>query len=422
MRGRSILFRMSALVLAAMLVMSVVAIAITFFSPPPFRPPVQQRDLIAAMQASPPPRAIGLRHVVFRSSVAPPAPQAGERADPHTAARIAAALGRPPSDIRFAAERSGGGPPRGQEGELRGGFTLAVRTGDHWRVAQATPQPWFTNWHRNALMWMMLAGALLFAIFLFVGRSITRPLRQLADDARHSGIDGPAFRADPSAPAEVRQLAAAIAGMRRRYAGVVANRTELLVGIAHDLGTPLTRLSFRIEALPDAARDAARGDIEAMQKLIAAALEFARGHDREIESVALDMLLADRVAALGRDAAPLRLAANEPLVVSANLVDLMRVIDNLIVNAQRHGGGAELALHRSGDVAELTVRDHGPGIDPAVVARLFEPLARGGQQSVGFGLGLAIVRQNVEALGGAIEAVNHPDGGALFTVRLPLLP
>lgn len=424
--GRSILFRMSALVLAAMLVMGIVAIAITFFSPPPFRPPVSVNELLAGFEAGPDaPKSPGMRSVGFRDSRTPPAPRAGERSNPRLAAVLADRLGVAAADLRLTVEEGHSPPPGEAREELRGGFSLAVRRGDGWRIATSDAAPWFTSWHRNTLMWLLLAAAVLFIVFYVVGRSITRSLRQLADDARHVGIDGPAFLPDRSAPVEVRQLAAAIGGMRRRYAGFVANRTELLVGIAHDLGTPLTRLAFRIEALPDAARETARSDIDEMQKLIAAALEFARGRARAVEPVALDMLLADRAAVLATDAAPVRLVAAESLVVSANLVDLMRVIDNLVVNAQRHAGNAELSLRREGAAAVLVVRDHGSGIDPAIAARLFDPLYRGtsplGERAgVGFGLGLAIVQSNVEAMGGTIAAANHPEGGAVFTVALPL--
>lgn len=423
--GRSILFRLSGLVLAAILIMAVLAVAVTFFSPPPFRPPVRTTDLLASFADPAAPQGMGMRDVRFSNSAALPPPNAGERCDAAMSAAIARSIDRAAADVRLcvAAEDHG---PRGTAipRDLRDRFSLAIRQGDMWRVATLPPPPLITRWHITTLGWLVLAGILLFGLCLLVVRSITRPLQQLARDAREAGIDGPAFRPERAAPAEVRQLAAAIGGMRRRHAAVIDNRAELLVGIAHDLGTPLTRLAFRIEGLPDAARDAARGDIEEMQTLIAAALEFARGRRREVEPVALDMLLADRVALLDDDAAPVRLLSAQHLVVNANLVDLMRVIDNLIVNAQRHGGGGELTLQRAGDAAELLVRDHGPGIDPATAARLFDPLVQGEEAGdragIGFGLGLAIVQSNVEAMGGSIAAQNHEQGGALFRILLPL--
>lgn len=427
--GRTILFRLSGLVLAAILIMAILSVAVTFFSPPPFRPPVRTSDLVAAFEEPNAPTGMGMRDVRFVDAAALPPPNPGERCDAALSAALAHSLGRDAADVRLCVSDSAHGPQQAAgriPRDLRDRFSLAIRQGPGWRVATLPPPPLITRWHVTTLAWLMLAGVVLFGLCLVVVRSITRPLRQLAADAREAGIDGPAFRPDPAAPVEVRQLGAAIAGMRRRHAAFISNRAELLVGIAHDLGTPLTRLAFRIEALPDAARETARGDIAEMQKLIAAALEFARGRDREVEPVALDMLLADRAEVLDVEGAPVRVVSSEPLVVTANLVDLMRVVDNLIVNAQRHGGSAELSLRRAGEAAELVVRDHGPGIDPATATSLFDPLYRGavenvdGRQGIGFGLGLAIVQSNIEALGGAITAANHPDGGAVFTVHLPL--
>jgi two-component system OmpR family sensor kinase len=429
MPRRTILFRLSGLVLAAILIMAMLSVAVTFFSPPPFRPPVRTSDLLAAFEnPAVPAKGMGMREVRFTDSRALPPPNRGERCDAAFSAEVARLLARDPGDVRLCVTATPHGPQEaGFPRDLRDQFSLAVRSGAGWRVATLPPAPTITPWHIRTLGWLMLAGIVLFGLCLLVVRSITRPLQQLAADAREAGIDGPAFRDDPAAPAEVRQLAAAIDGMRRRHTALVTNRAELLVGIAHDLGTPLTRLAFRIEGLPDAARETARGDIAEMQKLIAAALEFARGRERESEPVALDMLLADRVAVLDSADAPARLLSAEPLVVSANLVDLMRVIDNLIVNAQRHGGNAELSLQRAGAFAELVVRDHGPGIDPDAASRLFDPLYRGvvedadGRPGIGFGLGLAIVQSNVEAMRGTIGVANHPEGGAVFTICLPLM-
>ncbi len=426
---RTILFRLSGLVLAAIIIMGLVSIAVTFYSPPPFRPPVRTSDILAALDD---PHAAGgpiIRDVrIARAPALPPA-RTDEYCDNSTAAALAQRLGLAADDVRLCTAEplhqssTTATVPR----ELRDHFSLAVRRDGVWQIARLPPQPIITRWHVTTFGWLLLAGLILFSACLFIVRSITRPLRQLAADARTAGIDGPAFRADPGAPAEVLQLGAAIAGMRRRQASLVTNRAELLVGIAHDLGTPLTRLAFRVEALPDASREAAQADIAEMQKLIAAALEFARGRERSIEPVALDMLLADRAQVLDRDAAPIRILHVEPSVVVANMVDLMRVIDNLIINAQRHGGSAELSLRRLGDTAVLTVRDHGPGIDPSAVSRVFDPLYRGNNENadqhigVGIGLGLAIVQSTVESLGGSIAVANHAAGGALFSVKLPIV-
>ena len=97
-----------------------------------------------------------------------------------------------------------------------------------------------------------------------------------------------------------------------------------------------------------------------------------------------------------------------------------RAVNNLLDNAAHHsaaGGLVEVIVDQRG----VRVRDHGTGIDPADLPYVFDRFFRGansrGRQ--GSGLGLAIVRQVAEQHGGSVEAVNAPDGGAVFTLRLP---
>jgi signal transduction histidine kinase len=102
------------------------------------------------------------------------------------------------------------------------------------------------------------------------------------------------------------------------------------------------------------------------------------------------------------------------------------VLVHLLQNAVQHsrrGGEVRLgALNlMDGGCAwvEITVQDRGPGIEPAAMARLFQPFFS--QRRGGAGLGLAIARHIVDAHGGTIEAHNRPDGGARFRLRLPAL-
>ena len=102
---------------------------------------------------------------------------------------------------------------------------------------------------------------------------------------------------------------------------------------------------------------------------------------------------------------------------------LARAIGNLLDNAAKWtpaGGRVEVAL--SG--GELVVRDHGPGIDSEDLPHVFDRFyrARSARGTPGTGLGLAIVRQVAEAHGGTITVENAADGGAVFRLRVPLLP
>jgi signal transduction histidine kinase len=106
---------------------------------------------------------------------------------------------------------------------------------------------------------------------------------------------------------------------------------------------------------------------------------------------------------------------------------LEQVISNLVVNAIKYGGGTpvdvRLAAADGGDPL-LTVSDRGPGIDPADLPRVFDRFFRAdvGTHPGGLGLGLAVVRELVEAMGGSVSVASSPGQGAAFTVRLPRTP
>ena len=99
---------------------------------------------------------------------------------------------------------------------------------------------------------------------------------------------------------------------------------------------------------------------------------------------------------------------------------LARAVNNLLDNAAHHSsadGLVEVRVDQSG----VRVRDHGTGIDEADLPYVFDRFFRGAnsRHRQGSGLGLAIVRQVADQHGGSIEAANEPDGGAVFTLRLP---
>jgi signal transduction histidine kinase len=108
------------------------------------------------------------------------------------------------------------------------------------------------------------------------------------------------------------------------------------------------------------------------------------------------------------------------LMVDGDLVQLRQVLVNLAQNAAFFAGAngrVEIELHRNETGLTLTVDDSGPGIDPTIRNRLFEPLVTTRQG--GIGLGLALVKRIVERHGGTVTASRGPLGGARFTVLLP---
>jgi signal transduction histidine kinase len=210
--------------------------------------------------------------------------------------------------------------------------------------------------------------------------------------------------------------------MQTRILEQAEGRTTMLAAIAHDMGTPITRLAFWIEQLPEAARDRANADIDEIRAMLASVLRFARDERADArERIDLGSLiesLADDMKAAGT---PVAVEAGPRVVVPGDSQSLRRLFANLIENAVRYGKSAALNWSAAPGWAEVTVADEGPGF-PDNAEALFTPFVRGegsrNRATGGTGLGLAIVRSIAEAHGGSVALSNGGRGGRV-TVRLP---
>ena len=220
-------------------------------------------------------------------------------------------------------------------------------------------------------------------------------------------------------------------------------RRDFVANVSHELRTPLTAIRGYVEALQDdpPPEDSRRfleiiaRHTNRMERLVKDLLRLARldaGQEtRELVACDLPGVLNGVVNELAPaiEARRSRIALTVPsemtTIVSdpAKLHDVMR---NLIENAVHYspeGTVVEVDARRDGAAAVLRVRDAGPGIPQADLTRVFERFYRVDKSRArdpgGTGIGLAIVRHLVELLGGDVSAANRPEGGAVFTVRLP---
>lgn len=303
--------------------------------------------------------------------------------------------------------------------EFRGGVVAAINQGMGWRVLTIPADPWLSSWHVATLAAMLGTMAVLTGLAWLVARRIARPLAQLAEaaDATH------ARRADPpisiDGPPEVRRVAEALTRMRDRLSATMATRTEMLTGIAHDMGTPLARIAFHIDALPDPARTAALDEIAGIRAMIGSVLDFAREAPRRTDPVDVAALLRQIVEATSGRAT---LIAPDAAILWGDATALKRLFSNLVDNALRYAGSCAVTLTAAPDSVTVLVSDDGPGLGDDILS-LFEPFVRGersrSRDTGGVGLGLAIARRAAEAHGGTITAANRSEGGAAFRVTLP---
>ncbi|MDE2164912.1 MAG: HAMP domain-containing protein [Alphaproteobacteria bacterium] len=275
------------------------------------------------------------------------------------------------------------------------------------------------------IMWMVGSSLVLFAIALVFMRNQIKSLRRLAVavDDFGKGRDVPNFKVEGAT--EVRQTGTAFLRMRDRIQRAIAQRTEMLAGVSHDLRTPLTRMRLALELQKDDPRAAElKADVAAMERMIQGYIDFARGEGSEqTRPVDLVALIRALVAGLGQTGAPVMTALPEECVLPLRPDAMHRCLGNLIANAQRHGRHVWVTVIEGKAQLEVLVDDDGPGIPPADREAVFRPFFRldpsRNPETGGTGLGLAIARDVAHAHGGEIMLEDSPHGGLRARIRLP---
>jgi two-component system osmolarity sensor histidine kinase EnvZ len=272
--------------------------------------------------------------------------------------------------------------------------------------------------------WVAGTALLLFGVAALFMRNQVRGIRRLARSAEAFGLGREIPPIRPEGATEVRQAAVAFNRMQDRIRRFLAQRTEMLAGVSHDLRTPLTRLRLALAMLP---KDAAwredvtemTDDVEEMERMISGYLAFARGEGTEqAKPIDLSVMLADVATAARRGGANIEINVPESLTVSLRADAVRRAITNLVDNARRHATRVMLSAVPRGRSVLVNVDDDGPGIAAEQREDVFRPFQSG--STGGTGLGLTIARDIVRAHGGDISLEDSPLGGLRARVRLPV--
>jgi signal transduction histidine kinase len=275
---------------------------------------------------------------------------------------------------------------------------------------------------QTLLLYVVLVGLL--ALLL---RRITQPLaaltRRLETFADTRELDG---QIEPSGPEDTRRLIAAHNAMEARIAALLDEKDVMLGAIGHDLKTPLAALRVRIESVDDPVeRQRMATTIEDITRTLDDILSLARvGRPTDpLENTDLTALVASVVEEFEDMDKPVTFERGQRIALPLRATWLRRALRNLIDNALRYGRKADVALHREGPEAVITINDEGQGIPPAELARMTEPFTRGegsrNRATGGAGLGLAIARAIAEQHGGRLVLTNRREGGLSVELRLP---
>jgi two-component system osmolarity sensor histidine kinase EnvZ len=276
------------------------------------------------------------------------------------------------------------------------------------------------------VLWMVGSSLVLFAVATIFMRNQVRPIRRLAAAAKSfgKGRDVPGYR--PSGASEVRQASEAFIEMRDRIKRQIAQRTEMLAGVSHDLRTPLTRMKLQLAMLGRRREiEELESDVDEMERMVEGYLAFARGEGTgPPEPHDISALLAQVVSGARRDGTRIELDTEDDLVVPVRFDAFNRCIGNLLANAARYGGHVQVHAGRHQDSVEILVDDDGPGIPPDEREAVFRPFYRldpsRNPETGGVGLGLTIARDVARGHGGELQLDDSPLGGLRARVRLPM--
>jgi len=210
---------------------------------------------------------------------------------------------------------------------------------------------------------------------------------------------------------------------------------QVAASVAHELRNPLTAIKGLIQVnrreaescgLPVEDMQVIEEAIRRMERTLQTFFDFARPPEPERHLQGLREIV-DRTLALVRGRAEERKVSivtihlSDPIIVDVDGGQIEQLLLNLVLNAldaMPRGGNLEVQLeaHTRGE-AEVRLLDTGPGVDPSLLPRIFDPFVSG--KEAGLGLGLAVSRRIAEDHGGRLAAENRPGGGACFVLRLP---
>jgi len=252
------------------------------------------------------------------------------------------------------------------------------------------------------------------------------PLRELRQAAEALGKD---IHREPLAergPVEVIETARAFNTMQRRLKNFIEDRARILTAVSHDLKTPLTRLRLRSDLLEDEElRSKIQIDLQDMESMVGATLDFMRGTETKEPSQPLDLmaLLESAQNNMLEAGSQVRLEGQVEKPFRGKPLALKRCITNLVENAVRYGECAYIKVEDAEQQVVISVSDDGPGIPEEALEEVFSPFYRleasRSQHTGGTGLGLGIARNIARAHGGDVELRNRSQGGLTAKLVLP---
>jgi signal transduction histidine kinase len=330
------------------------------------------------------------------------------------------------------------------------------------------------------LIFCLIISGIFVTMFVLLQKYLFQPLASLEDSARLISKGRLHTEINTRSEDEIGHLARVLDQMRKELTITMASRDELEAeiaerkrteeenekltaqllqsqkmeaigtlagGIAHDFNNILASIiGFTELALEEAPQGSSiKNDLEEVliagnraKELVQQILAFARKSEKKTQPVRLNDIVTEALKLL-RPSTPTTIEIKQHLYATENIMgnssQLNQVVMNLCTNAihslKKTGGTLEIFLRSliinndpkfsDGEYAELTVSDNGPGIDPAIIDRIFEPYFTSKDVGEGSGMGLAMVKGIIESYRGHIEVKSEPGVKTSFVIRLPVV-
>src|ERR1700736_5762659 len=297
-------------------------------------------------------------------------------------------------------------------------ISATLADGSAIKVVMVTPQAYNFGLPGLDPVFLSVLAIGVGCLAFFAARMAGAPLNDLSRAARALGGDLNRLPLLERGPHEVRDAVRAFNAMQAKLRDHVIERKHILASITHDLQTPLTRLRLKLEKVADIAlRSRLIDDLDRMQVLIRQGLDFSRGNQIEEPFVplVLDSLLESVVQDAAEGGRAVAMVECSGCDVEARPQALQRCLANLLENAVKHAGSAEVSAKRVNGEVHVRIRDHGPGIPPDQLKPVFYPFVRlscsPSRAAAGVGLGLTIARQLAQKNDAELKLANHPAGG-----------
>ncbi len=258
-------------------------------------------------------------------------------------------------------------------------------------------------------------------------RTAIRPLTRLARAVETLDPNARAVPLDERGPTEVAHAAAAFNAMQERIASYLKERMQILAAISHDLQTPITRMKLRSEFMDEGVeKEKLWQDLGEIENLVREGVAYARSVHGATEAscrIDLDSFLHSLVYDYQDMGKPVQLLGKNAAVLETRPHALRRVMVNLVDNALKYAGSAEIDVQSHADSSlSIRIMDRGPGIAEEELAQVLMPFYRvensRNRDTGGTGLGLAIAQQLAQAIGGTLTLSNREGGGLCAELKL----